>query len=54
VIERDTKRRAAVTALLFGASTACWVFGVELWGLVAFMGALFAVTTVLMHRRKLL
>ena len=55
VIDRATKLRATVTALMFGAAAACWAFRVaELGGWFAFMGALFAVTTVLMHRRKLL
>lgn len=55
VIDRATKYRSALTALMFIGAGAGWAFGVERWGAgLAFMGALFAVTTVLMHQRKLL
>lgn len=55
VIGRATKYRAAATTLMFVGAGACWAFGVEPWGSgLALMGALFAVTTVLMHQRKLL
>jgi hypothetical protein len=54
-IDRATKYRATVTALVFVGAVACWAFGVRLWGGgFALMGALFAVTTALMHKRKLL
>lgn len=54
-IDRVTKYRAAVTVLMIVGAGACWAFGVEPWaGGLALMGALFTVTTVLTHKRKLL
>ena len=53
-IDRATKYRIAATALMFVGAVVCWAFGVEAWGApLAFMGALFAMTTVLMHKRVL-
>jgi hypothetical protein len=53
-IDRATKYRIAATALMFVGAAVCWAFGVELWGVpFALMGALFAMTTVLMHKRVL-
>jgi hypothetical protein len=54
-MDRATRYRAGVTALTFAAAVACWIFSLEPWaGTFAFMGALFAMTTVMMQRRKLL